>query len=225
MKIACYTNDYDTKQLKKYDDLNLNWKFVDSFHDLPQEADFYIVSLRLGSSIYNDFIGFMRKNPKSKFIFLNEFTNPLTDEDFDIRDEPNTYTGMYVPGAAIELIMKSVSSTKVFCYANRYDKKELKKYNDSEFHLDLDFVCSFDDLPQNASFYIVSLRYGSRIYRKFVDFMKKNPKSKFIFLNEFKKPLTEKDFCIRDEPNTYSSMYIPDAALELVTELILSTNT
>jgi hypothetical protein len=222
MKIACFTNDYDTKQLKKYDYLNL--KFVDSFSNLPQEADFYLVSLRLGSSIYNDFIHFMRNNSKSKFIFLNEFTNPLTDEDLDIRNEPNTYTGMYVPETAIELIMELVSSIKVFCYTNRYDTKELKKYNDSEFYLDLNFVRSFDDLPQNANFYIVSLRYGSRIYHKFVDFMRKNPTSKFVFLNEFTKSLTLNDFNIRDEPNTYSGMYIPDAALELVTELVLLTN-
>jgi hypothetical protein len=55
----------------------------------------------------------MRKNTKSKFIFLNEFTETLSDEDFDIRDESNAYPKMYTPGGALELIKESIDPTKI----------------------------------------------------------------------------------------------------------------
>jgi hypothetical protein len=101
-KIICFTNDYDTQELKEFNEFNL--EFIKTFDYLPKGADFYVVSLKNGSRIYFQFVNFMRKYPKSKFIFLNEFTKALSDEDFDIRDEPNAYSKMYTPGAALELI-------------------------------------------------------------------------------------------------------------------------
>ncbi|MDR1894982.1 MAG: hypothetical protein LBQ61_09920, partial [Spirochaetales bacterium] len=87
--------------------------FFVSFDDLPNNADIYIVSLKNGSKIYSCFVDFMRKNTKSKFIFLNEFTETLSDEDFDIRDESNAYPKMYTPGGALELIKESIDPTKI----------------------------------------------------------------------------------------------------------------
>jgi len=110
MKIVCFTNNFDSKELKDFKKFSLD--FFESFEKLPSNADFYIISLKKGSKIYHQFVDFMRNNPKSKFIFLNEFSETLSDEDFDIRDEPNTFLNMYTPGAALELILELTDLAK-----------------------------------------------------------------------------------------------------------------
>ena len=45
----------------------------------------------------------MRQNPTRKFLFLEEYHFTLTDEDFAIRDEPNTDIYMYTPDKAMFL--------------------------------------------------------------------------------------------------------------------------
>jgi hypothetical protein len=102
-KIVCFTNKNDSEELIQKNIFGLELDFFDSFEKLP-ESDFYIVSLKYGSKIYNDFIKFMRARPKSRFIFLEEYTTTLDDEDFNIRDEENTEPFMYVPSAALKRI-------------------------------------------------------------------------------------------------------------------------
>jgi hypothetical protein len=107
-KIICFTNKSDSEELKEYNEYGFKLEFFDSFEELP-ESEFYIVSLKMGSNIYSKFVIFMRDRPKSKFIFLNEYTEPLNDEDFIIRDEKNTESYMYVPSAALFRIKEFVS--------------------------------------------------------------------------------------------------------------------
>jgi hypothetical protein len=102
-KIVCFTNKNDSEELNKNNEYGLDLEFYDSFEKL-QESNFYVVSLKYGSKIYNDFVKFMRARPNSRFIFLNEYTTALDDEDFNIRDEENTEPYMYVPSAALKRI-------------------------------------------------------------------------------------------------------------------------
>jgi hypothetical protein len=84
-------------------------EFVDSFDEL-RASDLYIISLRLASSIFDDFRKFMHDNPQSKFLFLEEYKRTLTDEDFDIREEPNTDIRMFTPRAALRVFSNLLGS-------------------------------------------------------------------------------------------------------------------
>jgi hypothetical protein len=109
-KIICFTNKDDSDELKEYNEYGFKLEFFDSFEKLP-ESEFYIVSLKMGSNIYSKFVIFMRDRPNSKFIFLNEYTESLADEDFIIRDEENTESYMYVPSAALFRVKELVDLT------------------------------------------------------------------------------------------------------------------
>jgi hypothetical protein len=63
MKIVCFTNKNDTQELIKYNNCNLELEFIDSFDNLP-DSEFYIISLKYGSEIYEKFINFMRNKIK-----------------------------------------------------------------------------------------------------------------------------------------------------------------
>ena len=100
-QITCFTDEYDTQEIKN---AKVNVTFIDTFDELIKtDADIYIVSLRKASSIYNEFVSFMRKNPTCKFLFLEEYHQVMTNEDFTIRDEPNTDIYMYTPDKAMFL--------------------------------------------------------------------------------------------------------------------------
>ena len=109
-RIVCFTNENDTKDLIKYNNGSFYFEFINSFDNLP-DADFYIVSLKYGSTIYDKFVNFMRCHNKSKFLFLNEYTETLDDEDFEIRDEENTEHYMFVPSAALSRIKELIGLT------------------------------------------------------------------------------------------------------------------
>ena len=108
MKIVCFTNENDTKDLIRFNKFGFELKFIKTNEELS-DADFYIVSLKWGTKYYNQFIKFMREHPKSKFLFLNEYTETLDDKDFEIRDEENTDNFMYVPSAALKHIMELIT--------------------------------------------------------------------------------------------------------------------
>jgi hypothetical protein len=116
--------------------------------------------------------------------------------------------------------MKS-NKYSIICFTNKKDTKELYEYN--TYGLILNVIRSFEKLP-DSKYYIVSLKYGSKIYKKFVAFMRQHPNSTFLFLNE-NGFLTSNDLNIRDEPNTESGMYVPPAALYHIKELIDLTST
>jgi len=100
-KVVCFTDEYDTQEIKN---AKVDAAFIDTFDELTKtDANIYIVSLRKASNIYNKFVAFMRENPTRKFLFLEEYHLPLTNEDFDIRDEPNTDIYMYTPDKAMFL--------------------------------------------------------------------------------------------------------------------------
>ena len=108
MKIVCLTNENDTKDLIRFNKYGFDLEFIKTNEELS-DADFYIVSLKWGTKYYNQFIKFMREHPKSKFLFLNEYTETLDDEDFEIRDEKNTDNFMYVSSAALEHIKELIT--------------------------------------------------------------------------------------------------------------------
>jgi hypothetical protein len=108
---------------------------------------------------------------------------------------------------------------RIVCFTNENDTDDLIKYN--EYGFDLKFVKKFEDLP-DSKFYIISLKYGSKIYDRFVKFMRTKKSSKFIFLNENFLD-DDNDFTIRDDENTESYMYVPSAALFRIKELVDST--
>ena len=103
---------------------------------------------------------------------------------------------------------------KIVCFTDRDDTKELKFHNKDH---ELIFIRS-PDLPE-SNIYIVSLRKASKIYNKFVKFMRDRPDSKFIFLEEYKRGLTNNDFRIRDEPNTDIRMFSPEQSLKIIFNL------
>ena len=104
MNIICLTDSDDTNELKNENN-NLNLQFIDSFENIIN-AKIYIVSLKKASVIFHAFVDFMRKNPESKFLFLEEYKQTLTDEDFEIREEPNTDIYMYTPKKALKIAME-----------------------------------------------------------------------------------------------------------------------
>jgi hypothetical protein len=101
MKAICFTDEYDSKEIKE---ANADVVFIDDFKDLIEtNADFYLVSLKKASTRYDEFTSFMRSRPMSKFLFLEEYHQVMTNEDFTIRDEPNTDIYMYTPDKAMFL--------------------------------------------------------------------------------------------------------------------------
>ena len=111
MRIVCFTNENDTEELIRFNKFGFNLEFIDS-NNLP-DADYYIVSLKWGTRDYTQFVNFMREHSQSKFLFLNEYTETLDDEDFEIRDEKNSEKYMYVPSAALERIKELMNQANV----------------------------------------------------------------------------------------------------------------
>jgi hypothetical protein len=108
-KIICWVNENDESKIRnhKYDFI---LEFVKKFDDLPDNV-FYIVSLKKASEIYNEFVSFMRARPESKFFFLDIGDEVLENEDYIIRDEPNTDGYMWVCGSLLHEIKELICST------------------------------------------------------------------------------------------------------------------
>ena len=104
-KIACFTNESDTEKLSQFND-SFKLEFIESFNELP-DSDFFIVSLRQASEIYDKFVEFMRQRPESRFLFLDVGMVLMTDEDFTIRDESNT---VYAPDGISMFSPTSIST-------------------------------------------------------------------------------------------------------------------
>jgi len=101
-QIVCFTDEDDTSELRTVEN-QFELHFIDDFSDMP-EADIYIISLKKATDIFVKFLQFMRDRPKSRFFFLEEYKRTLSDEDFNIRFEPNTDIYMYSPKAALKAV-------------------------------------------------------------------------------------------------------------------------
>ena len=108
-RIICWVNETDKVELQnnKYEFI---LEFIQNFDELPNN-NYYIVSLKNASEIYDKFVNFMREKPESKFFFLDVGNDVLENEDYIIRDEPNTDGYMWACGSLLHKIKELTDST------------------------------------------------------------------------------------------------------------------
>ena len=167
-KIVCFTNEADSKELLQKNN-DLKFDFIKSFNDLPN-ADIYIISLKMATNIYSDFLNFMRNHPQSKFLFLEEYTNTLSDEDFDIREEPNTDIYMYTPKKAILIIMEEIKlseevEAKQLCSGIFWILSDCYDLSDYEL-LTFNIPCDPDGNPNNTHSIVLNSKSGNTYNHK-----------------------------------------------------------
>jgi hypothetical protein len=185
----------------------LNLDFIDSFESLG-DADIYIVSLKMASTIFQAFQNFMRNNSQSKFLFLEEYKQTLTDEDFEIRDEQNTDIYMYTPKKALKIVIESIHMkyTRMFCWLRPHEKDELMAAADNRFPIV--FAKSYDDFIKNicdGDYLVVSFE---KVNNELLSLIRKFHNNTFAFyeIQEFYE-MTELQFDIANEQNVIKGQY------------------